>query len=70
MSNIYLDPLDHLMARSGFEMIRYADDFVILCRTPEEASRALELVQGWVTANGPDPASDEDKGGQRADRRF
>ena len=33
-------------------MIRYADDFVILCRTPEEASRALELVQGWVTANG------------------
>jgi len=48
LSNIYLDPLDHLVARSGFEMVRYADDFVILCRTPEEASRALELVQTWV----------------------
>lgn len=52
LSNIYLDPLDHLMARSGFEMVRYADDFVILCRTPEEASRALELVRGWVADNG------------------
>src|SRR3954451_6535065 len=39
--NMYLDPLDHLMARSGTEMVRYALDFVILCRTPEEASRAL-----------------------------
>jgi RNA-directed DNA polymerase len=52
LSNIYLDPLDHLMARSGFEMVRYADDFVILCRTPEEASRALETVQRWVSDNG------------------
>jgi RNA-directed DNA polymerase len=52
LSNIYLDPLDHLMARSGFEMVRYADDFVILCRTPEEASRALEMVQSWVSENG------------------
>jgi RNA-directed DNA polymerase len=52
LSNIYLDPLDHLVARSGFEMVRYADDFVILCRTPEEALRALELVQQWVSDNG------------------
>jgi RNA-directed DNA polymerase len=52
LSNIYLDPLDHLVARSGFEMVRYADDFVILCRTPEEASRALELVRSWVEENG------------------
>src|SRR5881398_3315849 len=52
LSNIYLDPLDHLVARSGFEMVRYADDFVILCRTPEEASRVLELVRGWIAENG------------------
>jgi RNA-directed DNA polymerase len=52
LSNIYLDPLDHLMVGSGLEMIRYADDFVILCRTPEEASRALEIVQDWVSENG------------------
>jgi RNA-directed DNA polymerase len=52
LSNIYLDPLDHLMARAGFAMVRYADDFVILCRTPEEANRALELVRTWVSENG------------------
>ena len=34
---LYLDPLDHAMADAGFEMVRYADDFVILCRTAEEA---------------------------------
>jgi hypothetical protein len=52
LSNIYLDPLDHLLAESGFEMVRYADDFVILCRTAEDAARALELVQQWVADNG------------------
>jgi RNA-directed DNA polymerase len=52
LSNVYLDPLDHLVARSGFEMVRYADDFVILCRTADEASRALELVRTWVSENG------------------
>lgn len=52
LSNIYLDRLDHLMAQSGYEMVRYADDFVILCRTAEEASRALELVKQWTIDNG------------------
>lgn len=52
LSNIYLDPLDHLLAVSGFEMVRYADDFVILCRTAAEASQALEIVQRWTTDNG------------------
>lgn len=52
LSNVYLDPLDHLVARSGFEMVRYADDFVILCRTAEEAHTALELVRGWVSEHG------------------
>ena len=45
LSNIYLDPLDHLMAETGFEMVRYADDFVVLCRSPQEAVAALALVQ-------------------------
>jgi RNA-directed DNA polymerase len=52
LSNIYLDPLDHLMAQAGFEMVRYADDFVILCRTPEDAQRALGMVRGWTEENG------------------
>jgi len=52
LSNIYLNPLDHEMAGSGYEMVRYADDFVILCRTAEEAARALEQVQQWVRSHG------------------
>jgi len=52
LSNIYLDPLDHLMAGRGFEMVRYADDFVVLCRTPQEAAEALAVVRGWTAQAG------------------
>jgi RNA-directed DNA polymerase len=52
LSNVYLDPLDHLAANSGFQMVRYADDFVILCRTAEEAQAALTLVERWVAEQG------------------
>jgi RNA-directed DNA polymerase len=52
LSNIYLNPLDHLMAAQGFQMIRYADDFVILCRSQAEAEQALTLVRQWCDAEG------------------
>jgi len=52
LSNIYLDSLDHLMAARGFEMTRYADDFVILCRSSEQAAEALDQVKQWVEQNG------------------
>ena len=34
------------------EMVRYADDFVIMCRNETEARQALERVQGWTAAAG------------------
>jgi RNA-directed DNA polymerase len=52
LANIYLNPLDHLMAEHGYEMVRYADDFVILCRTGEEAQAALALAAQWMQENG------------------
>ena len=52
LGNIYLDPLDHLMARRGFEMVRHADDFVVMCRSPEEAAAALQEVQAWTAQAG------------------
>jgi RNA-directed DNA polymerase len=52
LANLYLDPLDQQMARAGWEMVRYADDFVILCRTPAEAQAALVAVRAWVSAAG------------------
>jgi RNA-directed DNA polymerase len=52
LANIYLDPLDRLMESRGYRMVRYADDFVILTRTREEADAALALVRAWVAENG------------------
>jgi len=52
LSNIYLDPLDHSMAQRGYEMVRYADDIVILCRSPEEADAALGHLRTWTTQAG------------------
>ena len=49
LANIYLDPLDWLMAGFGFEMVRYADDMVVLCRSQEEAEAALEKLREWLS---------------------
>jgi len=40
------------MAERGFEMVRYADDFVVLCRTPEDAEAALAEVRDWTVQAG------------------
>jgi RNA-directed DNA polymerase len=45
LANLYLHPLDVAAREAGYEMVRYADDFVILCRTRSEADAALELVR-------------------------
>ena len=52
LANIYLDPLDHEVAAAGFEMVRYADDFVVLCRSESDAQRVLALLQRWTTMAG------------------
>jgi RNA-directed DNA polymerase len=52
LANIYLNKLDHEMARKGYEMVRYADDSVILCKTEEEARRALEEMREVLEAKG------------------
>jgi RNA-directed DNA polymerase len=52
LANIYLHPLDELMAAHGYRMVRYADDFVVLCQTPEDAAQALETIRVWVADNG------------------
>lgn len=52
LANIYLNPLDHSMDAQGYKMVRYADDFVILCCTEAEAREALAKVQAWMTAAG------------------
>ena len=52
LANLYLHPLDLLMEQGGYRMVRYADDFVILCRSEAEAAAGLRRVEAWVAANG------------------
>ena len=52
LSNIYLDSLDRLLAEREVKMVRYADDFVILCRREAEAHQALSWMQDWTVSNG------------------
>lgn len=49
LSNIYLHRLDQKMVDSGFRIIRYADDFVVMCRSEAEAKRGLELIRSIMT---------------------
>jgi RNA-directed DNA polymerase len=52
MANAYLDPLDHHMAQQGFEMTRYCDDFVVMCRSKREALLALDTIRAWTKQAG------------------
>jgi len=52
LANLYLHSLDKRMAQAGYKMVRYADDFVILCPSQEEAQNALTSVKQWVDDKG------------------
>jgi RNA-directed DNA polymerase len=52
LANIYLHPLDELMAARGYRMVRYADDFVVLCKSREQAEAALAEVRAFVDDSG------------------
>jgi RNA-directed DNA polymerase len=52
LANVYLHPLDRQMKQKDYRMVRYADDFVVLCRTAEQAQVVLEEVKSWVEQNG------------------
>jgi RNA-directed DNA polymerase len=52
LANIYLDPLDHEMAGKGWEMTRYADDFIVQCSSQQEAEQVLKELQAWMNEAG------------------
>jgi RNA-directed DNA polymerase len=52
LANIYLNDLDWQMKNAGYEMVRYADDMVVLCREAGQARAALERVKSWMAAAG------------------
>ena len=52
LANIYLNPLDWQMSREGHQMVRYADDMVILCPDAESAARVLQSLRAWMAQAG------------------
>ncbi len=52
LANLYLHPLDELLCARGYRLVRYADDFVVLCQSAAQAQAALREVQAWVQAQG------------------
>jgi RNA-directed DNA polymerase len=52
LANIYLNPLDWMMQHDRYRIIRYADDLIVLCKTPEDAQEALAKLACWVQDNG------------------
>jgi len=52
LANVYLHPLDERLLARGYRMVRYADDFVVLCANRDEAEVALTLIREWVADNG------------------
>jgi len=45
LANIVLNKLDWKLEAAGYRFARYADDFVVLCQTHEQAQEALTLVR-------------------------
>jgi RNA-directed DNA polymerase len=52
LANLYLHPLDERMAARGYRMARYADDFVVLCKSREEATAASAEITAFAVENG------------------
>jgi RNA-directed DNA polymerase len=48
LSNIYLHPFDRVFSGQGHRLIRYCDDFVILCRSRAEADESLRLAEATI----------------------
>ncbi len=43
LANIVLNKLDWRLEQAGYRFVRYADDFVVVCQTREQANAALTL---------------------------
>ncbi len=52
LANLYLHRLDAMMAERGYRMVRYCDDFVVLCASETEANAARQVIETWTEENG------------------
>jgi CRISPR-associated protein Cas1 len=52
LANLYLDALDEAFAGGGMRIVRFADDFVVLCKSEDRAHLARERAAQLLTAHG------------------
>ena len=68
LANVYLNPLDHQMAGEGYQMVRYADDFVVWAhgsRSPRGVDGNWAMGGGGGTNAASDQNADRQCGGTR-----
>jgi group II intron reverse transcriptase/maturase len=49
LANVVLNQLDWRLEKAGYRFVRYADDFVVVCASRQEAKAALEFVEEIMT---------------------
>ena len=49
LANFYLSPFDAEMEKRDFQMVRYADDFVVMCADEKQAARACAFAKEYLT---------------------
>ena len=49
LANIVLNELDWRLEKAGYRFVRYADDFVVVCKTRQQAKAALDVVEEIMT---------------------
>lgn len=59
LANLYLDRLDEAFAARGVRIVRFADDFVILCDSRAGAAATLARVRALLAAHGLDMNPDK-----------
>ncbi len=52
LSNLYLDDVDEAIHGHGIRLVRFADDFVLLCRSRARAEGARRRMAGLLAAHG------------------
>lgn len=67
LANLMLDDFDKDMQAAGFRLVRFADDFVVLCRSAAEAEQAFLKAQSSLAEHGLALHADKHRIADRAD---
>lgn len=59
LANIYLNELDWELDKAGLQFVRYADDSIVMCRTPQQLEKAKRVVHRVLDELGLELAEDK-----------